>query len=263
MRYILTLLGGVILGALLILFFFVGTPGARSLPGAPVQPPEGAPPPGTALVTLDERFFDTLLGTIFQQVGAPSFPLQFIGGERIAPEEEEGAAARSPFVLAQGGGCPNQVALVPEGSGVRTSVRFAEGRIQVPLAFNGSYNTPLGCANFRGWAQANVQIIFNQEQQIVYGQINVEGVNLEGAPALLSGVITQLVQQAINRQLNPLEILRAPQLAVPVPIQTGNGTLHARVREVRAEIVDNLLRLHITYDFSGAPSGQTTPTPQS
>lgn len=255
MRYVLTLLGGAILGALLVFFFVVGAPGAQSLPGAPVRPPEGAPPPGTALVTLDERFFETLLGTIFQEVGAPSFPLQFVGGEGRAPTDE---AAGAFFMQAQGG-CPNQVALAPEGSGVRTSVRFAEGRIQVPLAFNGSYNTPLGCANFRGWAQANVQIIFNQEQQIVYGQINVEGVNVEGAPALLSGVITQLVQQAINRQLNPLEILRAPQLAVPVPIQSGNGTLHARVQEVRAEIVDNVLRLHITYDFSGAPTGQRPP----
>jgi hypothetical protein len=35
-----------------------------------------------------------------------------------------------------------------------------------------------------------------------------------------------------------------------MPVQASGGTLKAQVKDVRAEVVEGALRLHITYDFS-------------
>lgn len=266
MKYLLTLLGGLILGGALVYLLFVGAPGARQLPpGDPVAAPDASgPPPGTALVTLNEPFFNTLLTTIFRDLGAPAFPLQLgalqsIGDDSLAPRNEEVAFRRSApgeirFINAQDGGCPNEIRLAEEGSGVRTGVRFVDGKIMVPIAFNGSYSVLGQCANFRGWAQANFQLIFNAEQQTLYGRINVEGVNLEGVAPFVGGLITPLVQNAINQRVGDIEVLRAQQLTLAVPVATTGGTLRARVSDVRAEIVDSL-RLFITYNFNGERGG--------
>jgi hypothetical protein len=254
MRYVLTLLGGVIIGAALVFFFFTGAPRAKPLPGSPIKPPDqGGTPPSTAVVMLDERFFDAVLGAIFRDMNAPSFPLQLTSLNQ--PTEQGQTAMR--FAAFQGG-CENKVVLIPEGSGVKTGVRFTGGKVMAPLAFNGSYSVFGSCVNFKGWAQANMQLSFDQSKQTVYGQINVEGVNLEGVPPMVGGIITPLVQGTINQRVNPLEILRAAQLALSVPVQASNGTLGARVKDVRAEVVDGSLRLHITYDFQGQ-RGQQPP----
>jgi hypothetical protein len=239
MRYLLILLLGVVLGGALVYYLFVGAPRMK-MAGAVVQPPPpGAPPPGTALVTLDENFFNALLGAIFRDLNAPTFKLT--SAER---------SLQPRFVRVQEGGCPSQVTITPEGSGVRTGVRIANGKILAPLAFTGSYSVLGSCYNFKGAAEANIQLAFNPEQQILAGQINVEGVNLEGVNPIASGLITVFVQNTINQRVNPLQILRGQQLSLAVPVQASGGTLRAQVKEVRSEIIDNALRLHINYDFS-------------
>lgn len=245
MRYFLTLAGGVIVGAVLVFLFFTGAPRAKPLPGSPVTPPDkNGTPPGTAVVTLDERFFDAVLSPIFKDMNAPSFPLKLAS---VDDQIESGKAAFR-FAAFQGG-CEDKIVLVPEGSGVKTGVRFTGGKMLAPLAFTGSYSVLGNCVQFKGWAQASMQLSFDQEKQTVYGQLNVEGVNLDGAPPAVGGLITPLVQGTINQQINPLEILRAPQLALTVPVKASKGTLKARVKDVRAEVADGTLRLHITYDF--------------
>jgi hypothetical protein len=148
--------------------------------------------------------------------------------------------------------CSDQIVLLPEGSGIVSGVHFTEGKIVAPLAFSGSYNAPLfGCLNFKGWANASIQLSFDQPKQTVYGRINVESVNLEGVQPGVSGAVTALVQNAINQRVNPLEILRAQQLTLAVPVQASKGILKAQVKDVRSEIKDGNLRLHISYEFSG------------
>lgn len=240
MRYLLTLILGAALGAAGVFYFVVGAPGVKNIAGTAVEaPPAGEPPAGTALLTLDEKFFNALLATIFRDLDAPKF--QLAGMTLNDPDVQ--------FVRAQGG-CANQVTLVAEGSGVTTGVRIADGKVLAPLAFNGSYSLLGNCLNFKGAGQANLQFTFNREQQTLYGQINVEGVNLEGINPAVGGIVTLFVQRAINERVNPLPILRAQQLALAVPVQASNGTLRAQVKDVRSEIVDNSLRLHINYDFS-------------
>jgi hypothetical protein len=250
MRYVLTLLGGLVLGGALVFFLFVGAPRAKPMPGSPVKPPEpGGDPPGTALVTLDEKFFDALLATIFRDLGAPAFPLQFTSLEGV-PQDGE-IFRRAAFQ----DGCANTVVVAPGDNNVKTGVRLTEGKIMAPLAFSGSYNAFGSCINFKGWAQASVQLRFDQGQQTVYGQITVEGVNLEGTSPIVGGLVTPLVQRAINERVNPLEIMRSSQLTLAVPVKASNGTLKAQVKDVRSEVVDGTLRLHITYDFTAEKQG--------
>jgi hypothetical protein len=254
MRYVLTLLGGLVIGGALVFFLFVGAPRVKPMPGSPVKPPEqGGDPPGTALVTLDEKFFDALLATIFRDLGAPSFPLQFTS---LTGAQQQGAQLYSLAAL-QGASCANSVVIAPEDSNVKTGVRLTEGKIMAPLAFSGSYNMFGSCMNFKGWAQANIELRFDQAQQTVYGQITVEGVNLEGTSPIVGGLVTPLVQRAINERVNPLEIMRSSQLTLAIPVKASNGTLKAQVKDVRSEVKDATLRLHITYDFS-AVKGQAS-----
>jgi hypothetical protein len=247
-RYLLTLIVGLLLGGALAFYFLVGTPRARNLPGIPVRAPDQAgDPPGTTIIQLDEKFFDAVFGAMFRDLPPPTFPLQSVGFGALAPNGE----APIQNAVFQGD-CPSQVVLLPEGSGFVSGVRFIEGNIVTPLAFTGSYNAPIfGCLRFKGWARANLQLSFDQPKQTLFGRINVEGVNLEGVQPQANGIVTSLVQNAINQRVNPIVVLRQEQLTLAIPIQASNGVLKGQARDVRAETGNGTMRLHITYDFSG------------
>lgn len=257
MRYILVLLLGLLLGGAGVYYLFVGAPRIeqQQLGAQPLQAPNaGGPPPGTIVLTFDEKFFDTLLGTIFRDLQPPAFKLS-----GNAP----GVGGGATFVAAQGGGCADQLTIAQEGSGARTTVSLKDGRISVPLAFSGSRNLFGNCMNFKGAALANITLSFSREQQTLYGQINVEGVNLEGVSPIAGPFVTTFVQTAINQQVNPLVIMRGQQLTLNVPVEASNGTVRAQARDVRSEVRDGALRLHITYDFAGARGVVASPPPQS
>jgi hypothetical protein len=262
MRYIIMLLVGAIVGAGLCYYFLVGAPRAKQLQlGAhAVQAPDAAgDPPGTLVITLDEKFFDTFLGTIFHDLNPPSFKLgSYTKGTRDVPGEFGGLR----FVNAQAGGCADQITITQEGSGARTSVSLQNGQISTPLAFSGAYSAFGNCINLKGAAQANIALSFNREQQTLYGQINVLGVNLENVSPVFEPIVTTAVQSAINQKVNPLVIMRGQQLTLNVPVQASGGTVHAQAKDVRAEIKDGALRLHISYDFAGAKGTVASPPPQ-
>lgn len=255
MKFILALLLGVVAGGALVYFLFVGAPGTKRTPGEAVREPDpSGPPPGTAIVELDEPFFNTLLGTIFSDLGEPTFRV-----ERGSPLAEP-FGRDFAYVPAQAGGCQNQVVLAPEGGGVRTGVRLENGQVLAPLAFSGTYNVPLlGCQNFRGTAEANIALRFAAQEQTLFGQLNVSGVNLEGMSPLLSGPVTAFVQNAINQRVNPLVLMRGQQISLNIPVQATGGTLGAQATDIRSEVKDKRLRLHITYDFNGAKNASAPP----
>ena len=135
MKYVLVLLLGLVLGGVLVFFLFVGAPRAGALPGAPLKTPDqGGDPAGTAVITLDEKFFDTVLATIFRDMNAPSSLLiQLISWLRRA-----GQASASDSAC----GIPGRLHLRGKllGSGrrnVRPRATF-DGKIVAPLAFSGS-----------------------------------------------------------------------------------------------------------------------------
>jgi hypothetical protein len=261
MRYVLTLLAGALVGGLLVYFLFVGAPRAETVRGAEVgPPPPNGPPPGTAVVELNEQFFNELLGTIFRELGQPAFRL----GSARPPSAGGDAAGGAFFVNAQdAGGCPNQVVILPDSNGVQTGVRLENGQVLAPLAFSGTYSAfGFGCINLRGTAQANIQLRFDQGTQNLYGLLNVDAVNVEGLSPILAGPVTAFVQNVINQRVNPLTLLSGEQTAIAVPVQATGGTLRARASGVNSEVVDKKLRLYVTYDFSGA-KGDAPPTPPS
>lgn len=260
MKYLLTLLVGIVAGGALVYFLFVGAPRAGELPGEPVRPPApGGPPAGTAVLELDEQFFNEILSTIFNELGQPSFQLS--GAARGA--DEGSSFPGVSFLKAQGeaqGGCQNQVMVLPSTNGVQTTVRLVNGQVVAPLAFNGTYGAPIiGCQNFRGTAQAGINFSFDQQSQTLYGQLNVEGVNLEGMSPLLSGPVTAFVQNVLNQRVNPMTIMRGEQIALAVPVQATGGTLRARATSINSEVNEGRLRLFITYDFNGVKNGAQPP----
>ena len=249
MKYIVILVLGLVIGAGGAIYL-LGVPRANhKLPGTVVQPPNpGGDAGGTAVVMLDEKLFADVLGGIFRDLDAPKF--QIAGS--TSPEAEPSLR----YAVFEGS-CANTVTLLPETSNVKTRVQFADGKISLPLAFSGSYNLMGTCMQFKGWAQTSIQLSFDQPKQTVYGQLNVEGVNLEGVNPIANNFVTVFVQNAINQQVNPLELLRPSQLAPVIPVKAGGGVVKALVKDVRAEVLNGSLKLHITYEFSGA-KGQTS-----
>lgn len=234
-KILLGLLIGLIIGGVLTFYFFVGTPRSAQLPGAPIQAPDAAgSPTGTAQIALGQDFFNEVLNTIFRDMTPPSFPL--------GPQPQAGAPELA---------CGDKITILREGSGVQTGLRFENNTIAAPLAFTGSYNSPFGCLQFTGWAQANFELRYDASQQTVFGRINVETVNLDGVNPMIGALVTPLVQNTLNERVNPIQILKGSQVSVSAPIVSANGTLQAAVQDVRAEVKNNTLNLFVIYGFQG------------
>ena len=245
MKYVLVLILGVLLGAG-VAIFFLGVPPAQSAPGQAVRAPDqGGSPPATVVISLEQSFINELLATTFSGLGSPTFQLGRNQGDGVERVEQ---------ALFQGG-CTNSITLLPEGSGVKTGVQFRDGNIYVPMAFTGSYNFG-GCMQFKGWAQTKIRLSFEQEKQVVYGYVEVEGVNLEGVNPIANNFVTVFVQSAINQKVNPLFLLNEPQLQLMIPVKASNGAIKARAKDVRAEVQNGSLKLYLTYEFSGMKEGQ-------
>jgi hypothetical protein len=190
---------------------------------------ERVSPAGEVVVVLGEEFLNSLLVAVASRPEPPSFPLSKGGG---------------------GKKCESRVQLLPAAEGVRTGVRFADGRITAPVAFRGSYDAPLvGCLKFEGWADTAFQLEFNRERQSLGARVTVRDLKLKNVPvSLLGGGLTGLVQDAIDERVNPVEILRAEQLGARVPV-TPTDVLRLRAADVRHEVTGRELRLRIVYEI--------------
>jgi hypothetical protein len=102
---------------------------------------------------------------------------------------------------------------------------------------------------------------FDQQTQSVFGQLNVETVNLDGLNPVFSALVTPIVQSTLNARVNPIRIIDGKQIAVSVPIVAASGNLNAQVQDVRAEIKDNALNLFVIYGFGGGPMQQAETGP--
>src|ERR1051325_10522173 len=127
-------------------------------PQTPQTPPASSSPAAAeAVITLNEQFLNALLDAMFTRLGAPSFPLAQASDER--PGVSPPTLARSVAPTNQ---CASVVVLEREMNGVKTAVRFEQGRIVAPLAFTGSYSVLLlGCMRFQGWADTVINLDFD------------------------------------------------------------------------------------------------------
>src|SRR5690349_7607288 len=120
-KFILGIVLGLIVGGALVFFFFGGAPRAAQLPGEPIQP---------------------------RDMNAPSFPLNIGANTNENPNAVK-------FGLLQENACDGKITLLPEGSGVKSGLKFENEKINAPLAFSGSTSVLGQCIQFTGWAQAN------------------------------------------------------------------------------------------------------------
>lgn len=195
------------------------------------------PRTGEATITVKEQFFNLFLDAIFDNLKAPSTPLVITDSDKNRTDE----SAKS---------CPSAITLQRENSGVKTAVKFEQGKIVAPLAFSGAYNsTLLGCLQFRGVAYTEWSLEFDRSAQVLQARIKITDMRLENVPSLAQSSIVTLVQSAIDARINPLKILRPEQLSSVVPIAPSGGSLRLRAREVKPEIVPGLVHLHLTYEF--------------
>ena len=244
MRYVLVLLLGIVLGGG-VAMYFMGAPSAKAVPGTAIRPPDQAGnPPATVVIGLEQSFVDAVLATTFSGLGTPTFHLGRNG-------QSTGEVTPAAFQ----GGCSNSITLLAEGSGVKTGVQFHNGSVVAPMAFTGSYYGFGQCIQFKGWAQSNIKLQFDQAKQTVYGYVDVEGVNLEGMNPIANTFITSFVQGAINQRVNPLVVVSEQQLSLLIPVKASNGAVKARAKDVRAEILEGSLKLHLTYEFTGVKEG--------
>ncbi len=239
-KNLLILIGGLLLGAVATAYF-LGAPKGQALPGVPVKPPDAnADSSGTVAVTVDEKFFDSLLGTIFRQLGPPQLKLS-------QNQSQEQTPIRS---VAFQNSCSDVLVLNQEGGNVKTGVRFTGGKITAPLAFTGSYSVLTRCVQFKGTAKATVDLSFEQARQTVFGQLNVEEVRLDDVPPIISALVTAFVRKTITEQVNPFEVLQVSQLALSLKVEASGGSVKAHIKDVHAEVQEGALKLYLTYDFS-------------
>lgn len=215
-------------------------------------------PAAEATVILNEQFLNSLLEVMFTRLRAPSYPLSLGALDRKGTPSPENTKPENPpasnaLAASAQGNCASVVVLEREMDGVKTAVRFENGRIVAPLAFTGSYNTGLlGCMRFRGWADTHINLEFDRTRQVLSARVEVVDIHVSGIPLMGNSVILNMVQSSIDQRINPVEILKTEQLTARVPISAAGGALRLRARELRPEIVPGFLRLHIIYEFAPA-----------
>lgn len=188
-------------------------------------------PAAEATVTVNEQFLNSFLTAIFDNLQEPSMPLT-IGG----------AASNAQ--------CASEIRLKREVGGVRTAVHFENGRIIGPLAFSGAYySSLLGCFEFSGWADSEVNLEFNSERRALAARFRLRDIHLNDVPPLANGPLVSMVQTAIDRRYNPVDLFTLEQLSTRVNIPPAKGALQLRAKDIRAEITPAGLTLHVTYEF--------------
>jgi len=222
---------------------------AQAPPGFAAGARHIIPPSAPAEITISftEQFANSFLDALFTNLKPPAFPL---GADNVHDQSLRNRA--NAFSASGTSACVSEVVLQREVDGVYTAIHFTNKGIVAPLAFTGTYNTGLlGCVRFRGWANALVNLEYDRQSQILLARVAVQDFHLSDLSTRASGVVKELVQSAINKRVNPIKILQATQLATRLPITSAGGALRLRVTDLRPEILQNELRLHLFYEFVG------------
>ncbi len=231
-------------------------------------------------ITLNENFFDVLLDAVFTNLQNPSFPIaeinregekgrkgegeiysaslagnnRFSGKNQVRTKFSDSGFLKTNFInenqTSPNVFCDESIRLMREIDGIRTAVRFRDGKINAPIAFSGSYNPPLiGCINFQGWADSTIELEFDQRTQTLVGRAKVSDVRLSGTGGVGSSLIARIVQSSMDKKINPIQILQMDKVSFVVPVQNA-GSLKMKAVAMRHEIVNGAMNVHITYQFS-------------
>ena len=197
-------------------------------------------------ISFSEQFFDALLDAVFLHAAPPEFSLAGVE-KRSHGRGSEGMS--NSFAPASRAPCNESIKLLRENDGVRTGVRFRDGKIIAPIAFTGFYNPPLiGCVPFGGWAEAVVDLEFDVASQRLIARVKAEKVSLSGTGGVGSGLIARMVQGTIDKKINPIEIIRTDKVTFLLPIQNSNG-VRMKATGFRHDLANGQLNVRIAYEF--------------
>jgi hypothetical protein len=179
-------------------------------------------------LTLNEQFIDAAIDAVLQKGEPPAVDLR---SEQSDPS------------------CRESLRLRRESSGVKTAVRFREGKIIAPIAFEGSYRMPLlGCIDAAGSADTVIDLEFDQPGQRVLARAKVSGVSLNGTGGVGKNLLGRLVQSSVDERVNPIELVKLERLSFVFPIQ-NSGSLKLTAVGFRYTIQNGIISLHIAYDL--------------
>lgn len=206
-------------------------------------------------ISLNEAFFDAALEALFTN-GAP---LEFSIAKAIPSPSENGkistgfsnsfTSSASPRFGGSNYSCSETIKIQREIDGVRTAVRFRDGKIIAPLAFSGNYNPPfVGCVPFSGWAESVIDLEFDQVAQRLVARARVLNVNLSGTGGLGGSVVARLVQSSIDKKVNPIELFQLSKLTFAVPVRGSTG-LQMRATGIRHELQNGAINVIVSYEF--------------
>lgn len=201
-------------------------------------------------IGLNEAFFDALLDSVYQHYDAPEFSIAQSGSFDTTDSDTFSLfSMRGPTGVAETFFCSETVKILRENNGVRTAVRFRDGKVIVPIAFSGGYPLPLiGCVDFAGTAEANVDLEYDQSLQRLIGKARVTTVNLDGTAGVGGTLVARLIQGSIDKKLNPIEILSLDKISFGLPIP-NTGNIKMKAIGVRPEILNGSVQIRISYDF--------------
>ena len=196
-------------------------------------------------ISLNEAFFDGLLDAVFQN--AP--PMEFSIAANDKPTFEKQPGNTLAFAGSRNSSCKEIIQLQRENNGVRTAVRFREGKILAPLAFTGNYNPPfVGCVSFAGYAETVIDLELDQQNQRLIARARVLNVSLNGTGGVGGSLIAKLVQGSIDKRINPIEIFTMEKVSFLLPVRR-DAQLRMKAHSVRHEISNGALNVHIAYEF--------------
>lgn len=178
-------------------------------------------------LTVNEQFVDTAIDAVLSKGEAPT----------VALKETTDA------------NCRETVTLLRELNGVKSAVRFREGKIIVPIAFKGNYRPPLiGCVDFSGTAEAVVEPEFDVQGQRIIARSKLTNVSLNGTGGLGGSIMAKLMQSSIDQKINPVELVRLERLSFLFPIQ-NSGSLKLNAVGFRYAVQNGSVTFYIPYEF--------------
>ncbi|HMS39378.1 MAG TPA: hypothetical protein PKE69_04075 [Pyrinomonadaceae bacterium] len=202
-------------------------------------------------IQLTEPFFEAVLDSMFKNSEPPEFPLAFNSSDFQLPTSvfQNIGFMRQATKTDQKIQCRETIKLQRQMDGTKTAVRFRNGQISAPIAFSGNYNPPLiGCIDFSGVAETLINLEYDENKQTLVGRARVTSVNMSGTGGVGSGVLARMVQNSIDKKVNPINILATDKISFAVPIQNG-GTVRMKATNVRPEIQNGFLNVIISYQF--------------
>jgi len=66
---------------------------------------------------------------------------------------------------------------------------------------------------------------------------------------MLNGPLLSMVQGAIDKRYNPMELFTLEKVSTRIEIPPAGGALQLKAKEIRPEITSSALTLHIIYEF--------------